>query len=254
MSRPATAAHSSSRTHSVESRASRRRNVSATLAGIWVRSCHEPCAISSRVSSRTKNGLPPLRCHSWAMTSVTASVRRRRPARRAIASTSAGARPARASCCAVPASCAQLRRTPRCPGRRRAAAPCWRPGRGPGIPAAAATARPPSAGRRAPRARAGRRPGGRGTGRPLRTSGTGRRAAAAALIGSAGPEAGCSSQPASPRSAVGHAAGPQDLRPRPVRRRAAALPAEPAQDQGSPARPRRSARPAPPSCRCRPRR
>ena len=64
MSRPATAAHSSSRTHSVESRASLRRNVSATLAGIWVCSCHEPCTTSNRVSSRTKNGLPPLRCHS----------------------------------------------------------------------------------------------------------------------------------------------------------------------------------------------
>ena len=34
MSRPATAAQSSSRTQSVESRASRRRSVSATLAGI----------------------------------------------------------------------------------------------------------------------------------------------------------------------------------------------------------------------------
>ena len=67
-SRPAMAAHSSSRMHSVESRASRRRSVSATLAGIWAGWCHEPCAWSSRISSLTKNGLPPLRCQSWAVT------------------------------------------------------------------------------------------------------------------------------------------------------------------------------------------
>ena len=68
MSRPATAAHSSSRTHSVDSRASLRRSVSATLAGIWAGWCHEPWAASNRVSSLTKNGLPPLRCHSPAVT------------------------------------------------------------------------------------------------------------------------------------------------------------------------------------------
>ena len=68
MSRPAMAAHSSSLTHSVESRASLRRSVSATLAGIWAGWCHEPCARSSRISSLTKNGLPPLRSHSWAVT------------------------------------------------------------------------------------------------------------------------------------------------------------------------------------------
>ncbi len=52
----------------MESRASLRRSVSATLAGIWAGWCHEPCARSSRISSLTKNGLPPLRSHSWAVT------------------------------------------------------------------------------------------------------------------------------------------------------------------------------------------
>jgi hypothetical protein len=100
MSRPAMAAHSSSRTHSVESRASLRRSVSVTLAGIWAGCCHEPCARSSRISSLTKNGLPPLRCHSsaatWAGSVVPASSR-------ASAATSSGVRPARASCWARPA-------------------------------------------------------------------------------------------------------------------------------------------------------
>ena len=91
-SRPATAAHSSNRTQPVESRANRRRNVSETLVGICVRSCHPPCAISSLVNSRTKNGLPPLRCHNWAVTAGDGFI----PGRRAsidstIASTSVGA-------------------------------------------------------------------------------------------------------------------------------------------------------------------
>ena len=100
MSRPAMAAHSSSLTHSVESRASLRRSVSATLAGIWAGWCHEPCARSSRTSSLTKNGLPPLRCHNWAVTWGGSVV----PASsRASAPTSSGLRPARASCWACPA-------------------------------------------------------------------------------------------------------------------------------------------------------
>lgn len=100
MSRPAVAAHSSSRTHSVERRASLRRSVSATLAGIWVGCCHEPWAASSQVSSLTKNGFPPLRCHSWAVTCAGSLV----PASsRASAPTSSGVRPASGSCWACPA-------------------------------------------------------------------------------------------------------------------------------------------------------
>ena len=230
MSRPATAAHSSSRTHSVESRASLRRSVSATLAGIWAGWCHEPCARSSRISSLTKNGLPPLRCHSCggdlgrkaSSRPAPGPAPRRRPGR---GRPGRVAGPARRSC-AAPG-------TPRCPGRRRA---------GPRARAARARARNPSSRSDGSSAQcrsssttstgrpAARRP--QAPRRPPRTSGTGHpRGGGAHRFGRPG---GGLQQPAR-LAEVGHrqAAGLQHLRPGPVRRRAVALPAEPAQDEGS---------------------
>src|SRR4051812_19025849 len=68
MSRPATAAQSNNRTHSVESRANLRRSISAIPAGMCPWSCQLPCATSNLVSSRTKKGLPPLRRHICPLT------------------------------------------------------------------------------------------------------------------------------------------------------------------------------------------
>ena len=236
MSRPATAAHSSSRTHSVDSRASRRRSVSATLAGIWAGWCHEPWAGSSRVSSLTKNGLPPLRCHSCG-----GDLRRKArpgqvPGQRPDV---VRGEPGQRQLLSLPGDLEQLRGRLGVPVRAEQQHTAPRPGRGRGTPATAATARPPSAGRRAPRARAG--PAARPAEAPRdrleqAELGVGRGAGAHRLRRS--PEAGCSSQPASPRSAAG-GRWPAAPGPGPVRRRSVALPAEPAQHERRPARPRR---------------
>ena len=207
MSRPATAARSSSRTHSVDSRASLRRSVSATLAGIWAGWCHEPWAASNRVSSLTKNGLPPLRCHSPAVTSAGRLV----PASSsASAPTSSSVRPVRTSCWAWPATSRSIR-TPRCRGTRPAAARLAPSGRGPGTSAAAATARRPSAGRRGRRARAAPRPGGPGTATPPRTSGTGRRPPRRRSPAPAGAGAGLQQPARLAELGRRQAAGPQHL-------------------------------------------
>ena len=125
-----------------------------------------------------------------------------RPASSAIAPTSAGSRPARASCWAWPATSRSSgdASVSRYAPSSSTAPP---PGRGPGSPAAAATARRPSAGRRAPPARAGRRPGGPGTATTAsnKRNWASRRGGGARRLRLAG--AACSSQPASPSSAAG---------------------------------------------------
>ena len=199
MSRPATAARSSSRTHSVDSRASLRRSVSATLAGIWAGWCHEPWAASNRVSSLTKNGLPPLRCHSPAVTSAGRLVPASSPAS---APTSSGVRPVRTSCWAWPATSrsspdASVSRYAPSSSTARAVRARARnlSSRNDGSSAQCRSSRTTSTGRPA-----ARRPRHRDTASNKRNWAS---AAAAALAGSAAPEPDCSSQPASPSSAAG---------------------------------------------------
>ena len=71
ISRPATAAPSK-QPHACGGQSCKASpRVSATVPGMWDCSAQEPCAINSRVSSRTKKGLPPLRCHNCALTCPT---------------------------------------------------------------------------------------------------------------------------------------------------------------------------------------
>ena len=202
MSRPATAAHSSSRTHSVESRASRRRSVSATLAGIWVVLVPRPCASEQPGQlpdeERVAAAAPPqlggdLRPEALVPASVPGhrldvGRRRGRPGRVA-----APARRAR-----------QLRRTPRCPGTRRAAARARRQvrARNPSSRSDGSSAQCRSSSTTSTSgSSAARRPRQRATASNRRNwasrRGDGARSARPA------PEAGSSSQPASPSSAAG---------------------------------------------------
>ena len=212
-----------------------------------------PCACSSRVSSRTKNGLPPLRCHN-----CSADLRRGRdpgqrvdhrvdvqPGRGRAAGRAARRRRAASSCGRLVVPVGADEQHPADRQRPRA-----------GTTAASATARRPTAGRRAPRPRAGRRQARRGSGRRRRRAGTGRRRLPTAP---SGRRAGCIGQPA--------AAGRAERRPvtgRPVARSTwvhgqyggAPLPSQqnPRRTVAVRAGLARPARPAPRTSRCRPRR
>ena len=172
MSRPATAAHSSSRTHSVDSRASLRRSVSATLAGMCVGSCHEPCA-----SQQPGQLADEERVAAAALPQLGADL-----GRRLVPAIVLGHRPdvvrreaGQDELLGLAGEPRAAVRTPRCRGTRRAAARLAPSGRGPGTSVAATTARRPSAGRRARPAAAAPRPVRPGTATPPRTAGTGRR-------------------------------------------------------------------------------
>ena len=100
MSRPATAAQSSSRTQAVESRASRRRSVSAMLVGMG---SAPACALRDAAAGSARGRRTG--CRRCVATSARSRPwPRPGPARPlTIASTSAASRPVRGSCCAVPA-------------------------------------------------------------------------------------------------------------------------------------------------------
>ena len=144
MSRYATAARSSSRTHSVDSRASqppqRLGDAGRDLGGL---AATEPWAGQQPGQLLTKNGLPPLRCHSpavtWAGTLVPASYLGQRPdvVRREAGEDELLGLARRPRAAAPDASVSRYGAE-----QRHGFAPS---GRGPGSSAAAATARRPSA-------------------------------------------------------------------------------------------------------------
>ena len=220
MSRPATAAQSSNRTQSVESRANLRRSVSAILAGMCTWSCQRPAPRATWSARGRRRGCP--RCaatsgrsprgHGPRRQSPRPSPRRQ-PDREPRAGAAARGRPAHGA----------GRTLPR-PGRHRAAAPGSSPAPGPGTRAAAATARRPIADRRG-RPRSGRRQAG--SARSGTTDSNSRNCASAAvtMLDVAGPAVASSSQAASPSSVAANPRRAQDLGPRPVRRRSVALPA-----------------------------